>query len=198
MTQNNIKIAVTGGIGSGKSTVLAYIGECGFPVCSCDDIYNDLLKNDRELVARLAERFGMDILTDGSVNKRVLAGKVFCNKDEMKALCEITHPVIFERAFSYFKGKSLGFCEVPLLFEYGYEKLFDGVIVVLREKESRLRSVVERNKIDKDEVTLRVNNQISYDISDFAKYYVIHNDGNLDDLRQKTQEILENISEKYL
>ena len=90
--------------------------------------------------------------------------------------------------------EEMSFCEVPLLFENGYEKLFDNVIVVLRNEAERIKSIVSRSKICEQDVLKRIKVQFDYKNGDFAKYYVRHNNGNLTDLRTNTCEILNRIN----
>lgn len=193
MTQSSIKIAVTGGIGSGKSVVCEIIKKQGYPVYSCDSIYSELL-NSAEFLKKIDDEFYGVFKSDGSLDRQALSEAVFNNEAELKKLNSITHPEIMSAALKKMEGEKLAFLEVPLLFENGFENLFDGVIVVLRDKEERIRSVIARDKIDREHVLLRINKQFDYDNFDFTKYYVIHNCGNLVDLEQKTLKTLQIIN----
>lgn len=197
MTQSNVKIAITGGIGSGKSTVAEIIRRQGYAVFSCDEIYNELLQN-ATFVNKLAEEFDGVLTPDGAIDRVKLSEKVFSDKTALKRLNTLTHPAVMDEVLKKSEGHNLSFAEVPLLFENGYEKFFDGVIVVLRDEEERISSVIKRDKIDREKVILRIKSQLNYNNDDFAKYYVIHNSGNFDDLAAKTYEIVENIKAKYL
>lgn len=192
MKQNNFKIAITGGIGSGKSVVAGIIAESGYNVVSCDEEYKKLL-DEKEFLNELSLRFEGVVTPDGALDRRKLSKIVFGDKTQLEKLNEFTHPLIMERVLKAMQGKGLFFCEVPLLFEGGFEKLFDGVIVVLRNKSERIKSVCERDNLTAQQVENRINNQYNYDNNSFKEYYVIHNDGNLSDLRQKTQTILQQI-----
>lgn len=195
MTQSNLKIAITGGIGSGKSEVCSYIKSAGYPVFSCDEIYAELLNNG-QFNGDLKSCFGADIFEDGKLNKKRLASIVFDNKEELEKLNKITHPQILDCAFENMKAYKLSFLEVPLLFENGLEGLFDGVIVVLRNSDDRIKSIVKRSGISTEEAILRIKNQFNYDNCDFTKYYVIHNNSNLLHLSTCVTDIINDISEK--
>ena len=193
MMQSNVKIAVTGGIGSGKSVVCDYIKKQGYPVFSCDSVYSELLTS-AEFLKKINDEFGGVLKNDGSLNRQALSEAVFNNEAALKKLNSITHPEIMSAALKKMDGMRLAFLEVPLLFENGLENLFDGVIVVLRDKEDRISSVMARDKTDREHVLLRINKQFDYKKFDFTKYYVIHNCGNLADLEQKTLTTLQKIN----
>ncbi len=194
MTQNNVKIAVTGGIGSGKSSVCKIIKESGFPVISCDEVYSELLKS-ADFLAVLHNEFGNVLKEDGALDRKKLAEIVFNDSTKRERLDKITHPVIMDEVLRRANSHKLCFCEVPLLFENGFESLFDNVIVVLRPKEERVSAVQKRDGCSSENVDLRIKSQINYEKFDFAKYYVIRNAGNLTDLREKTAEILKRITQ---
>lgn len=196
MTQNNLKIAITGGIGSGKSTVSKIIEEQGLPVFSCDKIYNELL-SDKSFLKKIEESFVGVLNENGTLNRQMLSEIVFNDSEKLKILNGITHSEIMSAAFKKMEGYNLSFLEVPLLFENSFESLFDGVIVVLRDREERVNSVVARDKITKEMVLKRLKSQFNYDKFDFAEYYVIHNNCNLSELSSKTLEILQKINKKF-
>lgn len=183
MTQNNIKIAITGGIGSGKSTVADFIRQAGYPVFSCDKIYAELL-TDSDFIDMLCREFGDVKLADGSLDRKKLSNVIFNSAEKRKRLDELTHPLIMSSAFGKMSGFKISFLEVPLLFENGFEKLFDGVIVVLRAEEERINAIVARDKISKNKAVLRLKSQLNYKNLSFADYYVTHNDYNLDFLKE--------------
>ena len=195
MKQSNIKIAVTGGIGSGKSTVCKIINSLGYPVYSCDEVYK-LVLQDGQTVSELAKEFGEQILNcDGSLNRPALSAIVFGDEEKLKKLNKITHPKIFEKLFKISSNnEGVVFYEVPILFEGGYEKLFDSVLVVLRDRDKRINCVMSRDNLSEEEVVSRLNKQYNYDIENFAKYYVIHNDSNIDDLMRKVTTFLSKIA----
>lgn len=197
MKPNNFKVAVTGGIGSGKSAVAGIIADSGFKVISCDDEYKKLLC-ESEFLNKLSMKFDGVVTSDGLLDGRRLSEIVFNDRVELEKLNSLTHPLIMDRVLKAMQGEGLFFCEVPLLFEGGFEKLFDGVIVVLRNKSERIKSVTERDGLTLQQVENRIKNQCNYDNCDFKEYYVIHNNGNLSDLRQKTQIILQQIKKLLL
>ena len=194
--QNNIKIAITGGICSGKSTVAKIIKEKGYKVFSCDEIYCELLDNPK-FIDLLDKEFNGVKNSDGTLNRTYLSEIVFNDSNKLKKLNMLTHPQIMQRAMELMSGNGLFFCEVPLLFEGGFEQLFTNTIVVLREESDRVQELMRRNNIDEKQAILRINGQFGYKNQDFTKYYVIHNDGDLNCLEKNTLSVLEKIIKEY-
>ena len=197
MQNNNIKIAITGGICSGKSTVAKIIKEQGYTVISCDEIYSELLC-DLNFVDLLDNEFGNIKNPNGTLNRNALSEIVFNDSVKLEKLNSLTHPQIMQIAVELMSGEGMYFCEVPLLFEGGFERLFDGVIVVLREKGERVMELMRRSKIDENQAILRINSQYNYENCNFGKYYVIHNDNNLMKLQENTLAIIEKIRKDYI
>lgn len=190
------KIAVTGGIGSGKSTVMKIIAEKGYPIFSCDEIYSQLT-SDSDFLNILRHSFGDILNSDGTLDRKKLSEIVFNNPAKLAELDKITHPAIYKEMFRMAdEAGGICFCEVPLLFESGAESLFDGVIIVMRNEEQRIKSVTARDKLPEQDVKKRISNQFDYNSADFAMYYVIHNNGDLSELEWQTEEIIKKINEK--
>lgn len=190
------KIAVTGGIGSGKSTVMKIIAGKGYPIFSCDEIYSQLT-SDRNFLNILRHSFGDILNSDGTLDRKKLSEIVFNNPAKLAELDKITHPAIYKEMFRMAdEAGGICFCEVPLLFESGAESLFDGVIIVMRNEEQRIKSVTARDKLPEQDVKKRISNQFDYNSANFAMYYVIHNNGDLSELEWQTEEIIKKINEK--
>lgn len=157
------KIAITGGIGSGKSTVLSFLKENGYPVFSCDEIYKQLLL-DREYIEKIEKLFPSAV-QNGQVERQVLADIVFKDKQALEILNGIAHPLIMERLYENMRNCTniLAFAEVPLLFEGNYQSQFDAVIVVQRSKEQRIAAIVARDGLTRIEAMRRISAQFDYD-----------------------------------
>ena len=151
-------------------------------------MYAKLLQ-DEEFVKLLVNEFG-DITSQGELDRKKLADMVFCDNKKLQRLNDIAHPIIMENVFNQMRSENAIFCEVPLLFESGYEKFFNNVIVVLRDKKERISAVIKRDNLTESAVLLRICSQFDYEKADFSKYYVIHNTSDIADLRKNTLEIL--------
>ena len=198
--RKNFLVAVTGGIGSGKSTVISEISKKGYPVINCDEITKKLYNTVK--VKRWV-KINFPTCTSGKffikVNKKALAELVFNSKSSHETLTDYLTALIFKKAIkSAKKKKGLVFIEVPLLFEKGYQDYFNRVIVVLREEEERILSVMKRSNLSREQVLARIKNQVDYFKIDLSKYIVINNDKDEEFLKESTLKIVEKINTEYL
>lgn len=180
--RNVKKIALTGGIGSGKTTALNTLKENGYAVFSCDDISHKI-SNRRSVKKQMAKLFpsavsGKLFIT---VDRKKVAEEVFNDKEKLEKLNGLLHPLILKELLKKASrcGKKVAFIEVPLLFESGYEAYFDGVIIISRDIKERIDSVKIRSKMTEEEIIARMNNQADYENMDMSTYTVIKNEGNL-------------------
>ena len=186
-------IAVTGGIGAGKSTVAKILKDAGYKVFGADETYKKLLKNG-DFKRKIYNSIGLKY--NGRFIKKQVADAVFGNPDKLKALNDATHSEIMRVMLEKSKKAALNsgglvFNEVPLLFEGGFESLYDGVIVVVRNKEVRIAAALARDKTDEKRVLARINNQIDYEKKDLTAYTLIENDGDLSSLSKKVRKAVE-------
>ncbi len=196
MTQSNDKkiYAITGGIGSGKTTVSQIIREKGFTVFSCDEIYSDLLA-DYSFLAKINEAVGF-VSSDGkTLDRKGLSEKIFSDNNARERLNKVTHPVIIKELFQRIEKSQdeVVFCEVPLLFENGYEKLFDGVIVIICPLEKRIQTVMKRSNLTEEQIKSRIAAQYDYNKLS-GNHYALYNDGGFDLLRENVTKILQEVT----
>ena len=171
------KIAVTGGIGSGKSYVLAYIRGKGYPVFSCDEISRALWR-EKDYRKELASLFPQ-CAEKGEIEKTKLTELVFSDPAALARLEAFSHPRIMSALLSRMEGEEVSFAEVPLLFEGGYEHLFDIVLAVRRDETARMRAVMERDGLSEGEVRLRMSRQLNPSALSQKPCDIIENDGHL-------------------
>lgn len=191
-------IAITGGIGSGKSLLTDYFASLGYAVLSADEIYSDLLK-DEYFVKGICDAVGVRaVLVNGryTLDRKAVAEKVFGNPAERKKLDDFTHDAIMREMFSRANDCSgVVFCEVPLLFESGYDKYFDCVIVVFRNENERISSVVSRDNKSAELVKEIIKNQYDYSkLAENGHTIFVENNGTPRFLYEKANEIIEKIN----
>ncbi len=193
-----MKIAITGGIGSGKSLVGKILKEKGYPVFSCDEIYKEITQ-EKEYLERLKGEFPFAI-KNGELDKKALSSVVFSDERALKKLNSIAHPYILTRLKQRMQNlkEKLVFAEVPLLFEENLQLEFDNVIVVLRSIEKRIKSIELRDGINENEIKKRIASQFDYDKNKsylIENYYVIENEDSIVRLQKKLEEILGNLAQ---
>ncbi len=193
-------IAVTGGIGSGKSTLLGLFKAAGYPIFSADEIYAELLRNE-EFVQLVSLSVGVEpIKTENGLklDREKIAEKVFSDGNLLKNLNEVTHGAIMTEMQNRAKREDKTvFCEVPLLFEGSYEKLFDLIIVVRRSDEDRIKAVEIRDGKTKEKVKKIIENQFDYSkIIEDGHTIIVENDGDLSALKVDAEKILDFVNSK--
>lgn len=191
----NKKIAVTGGIGSGKSALCAILRGKGFPVFSCDEIYAELC-GDRDYLSALGSRFP-ECIVEGKLDRKKLSQKIFSDPAARDALNALSHPRIMQRLFDRMEKFPVSFAEVPLLYEGGYEGMFDGVIALRRSRERRKDAVRRRDGLSDEQIEVRIASQL--DERELAKKncFLIENDGSLTELRTQAEKALQSFGIEF-
>ncbi len=157
-----LKIGVTGGIGSGKSTVCRVFGILGVPVYNADDRARNILYCDEEVKRSLLEAFGESLFTGGKPDRRKLASLVFDNSEALGTLNSIVHPAVrndFNVWLDDHHGEPYIVKEAAILFETGTWRELDWIILVTAPEQVRVERIMERDGITRDEVEKRVDNQ---------------------------------------
>lgn len=185
-----MKVAVTGGIGAGKSEFMCAVKELGIRTYSADEINAELLR-DKGYIEKLSEAFPLAV-KDGKVDKSVLREEVFSDEKKRKTLNALAHPEI-RRKIEEITGDAV--IEVPLLFESGMTDLFDRVIVVTAGEDARINRIVSTRNISKDLAKNIIKNQATDDERIKRADYVAINDGTRKDLYEQAKNIIKRIFE---
>ena len=175
-----IKVGLTGGIGSGKSTVAKVLQTLGYPVYIADIRAKELMTLDYELVSSIKNVFGEDIyLADNTIDRQKLASIVFDDKKALEKLNSLVHPAV-KRDFNHWctlQKSSVVFEEAAILFETGSNKYFDKTILVTASKEERIRRVIKRDQTTREAVESRMANQWPQEKKIALADYIINNEG---------------------
>jgi len=191
-------VGLTGGIGSGKTTVLKEFINLKIPVYIADVEAKKLMNTSKEIKAKLIELFGKEVYTNDVLNRSFIADKVFYDKDLLVELNKIVHPVVYQHFKEYIKNNSTPYLvyENAILFENKREYLCDKVIVVTATLENRIARVIQRDTTTKQAVLARMKNQWSQESKIEKADYVIYNDDILSLKKQVNQIHLELIAKK--
>ncbi|MFV0498455.1 MAG: dephospho-CoA kinase [Bacilli bacterium] len=179
-----MKIAVTGTIGSGKTTVINYISSMGYNTFDCDK-YVHLLLTKKEVKEEVSQYF--DCIVNGEVNRKILGEIVFNNKIKLDKLNSIIHPLVKKQIETL---SECTFVEIPLLFESNMEYLFDIIICVYSDDDIVVNRLKIRNDMEKDEANKRMSLQFDKTIKKSKSNYVIINNDTLQCLYEKIDVIL--------
>lgn len=186
-------IGLTGGIGSGKTTVAKFIEDCGFPVYYSDDRAKDIVNDNEDLKIRIKELLGNDSYDEnGLYNRKFVAEQVFNNKDLLQSLNEIIHPAVRLDFEDWVKKqtKYLIFKETALLFELQLNKQCYRSILVTAEDNIRIKRVMDRDGKTYREVQSVMEKQMPEKEKIKLADCIIYNNTNLDDLKDKTEKTI--------
>ena len=157
-----LKIGITGGIGSGKSTVCRVFSALGIPVFDADRIAKDHLNTNEDIYEKLVNVFGAAVyLSDHTIDRKYLAGIVFNNPSLLAKLNEIVHPVVRETFFNWCEKQESPYIihEAAILFESGFYKMMDKTIAVVTSENERIQRVMKRDDLTLELVKERIRNQ---------------------------------------
>lgn len=180
-------LGLTGGIASGKSTVSEYIRKLGFPVIDADEIAKEIMKTDEPTYSKVVAFFGEEIINeDRSINRQRLGDIVFNDEDKLLQLNALVQKDIFKEIMNkkthYSNGDySLIVMDVPLLFETGYDKYVDEVMVVYVDYATQLERLQKRDQLTKGEAVNRIKAQESLETKKKKADILIDNSGTIEE-----------------
>ncbi|MGB9607380.1 MAG: dephospho-CoA kinase [bacterium] len=186
-----IKVALTGGIASGKSTVLKMFKELGAQVLDCDRIAKALTRKGNRGYKRIVNEFGTDILDEkGRIDRKKLASIVFFDEEKRKRLNSLIHPLVYERLEKRMRKMREGIVivDVPLLVESGGESLFDKIIVVYAEPFVQLNRLILRG-FSEGEAKARMKAQASWEERLRIADFVVRGDVEMEETKKEVEKI---------
>ncbi len=188
------KIAITGGVGSGKTTVCQYFQECGAFVVNADAIVHELLNSDTLLGQQIIRQFGLKVIKNGTLNRGMIAEEAFENPQQLEKLEKLLHPSVLHKIEELYtqasrEGKYTSFvAEIPLLFEIKGESFYDCTVALLTD-EKLARHRFEQAGFKKEDYDRRMRRQLSPHQKAVRAHYTIQNNGTLEDLKHKVFEL---------
>lgn len=192
-------LGLTGGIASGKSTVSSIFKSLGAYVIDADKIAHQIYEEDPELVQKLVDSFGQEILIASSIIDRDKLGKiVFNNPSKLKQLENLVHPAVRKKILHEIheagnKAYTLCLVDAALLVETGFYKYYDGLIVVQASPAQQRERLKARNELSEEEITKRMQAQSSLEEKLKVANWVIDNSGCLEDTRKQVQELYQKL-----
>lgn len=189
-------VGLTGGIGSGKSTVAGMFAKLGAVVVDADDLAREALEPGSPLIETVASRFGADAVSGGIVDRQKLANVVFNDEQALRDLEAMIHPEVARRVQEIYSSLSDGqvlVYAIPLLAELGMKERFDAVIVVQCDLETRMQRLHDRGLSD-DDIRARIAAQVSDEQRAEIADYIIDNSGDLLALEQQVADVWDSLT----
>lgn len=189
-------IGLTGGIGSGKSSVAKLLRQEGVEVIDADAISHFITQKNSPGLALVVKEFGKDVLDQGGeLNRKKLGEMVFSDKKKLFSLEKILHPLIREEATIRRQALALkkipyAIYDVPLLFEKNLAKDFDKIIVVTCSEQQQIDRIIKRDKLSLEDVKKRLSAQIPLEEKTKKADFVIENSGSLEELKSKVKDLM--------
>ena len=172
-----IKVAITGGIGTGKTTILNMFADKGIPVFNSDEIAREIMNTNPLLKNKIITAFGDKAYDKNKLNKKYLSNVVFNNKTLLKKINSIVHPYVSDEFNSWIKKQDSKYViyESAIIFENQGEGFFDKIICVTAPEDDVISRVMKRNNFSKDKIKSIINKQLPYKAKIQKSDYVIEN-----------------------
>jgi dephospho-CoA kinase len=176
----SLKLGITGGIGSGKTSVCRVFNVLGIPVFSADSEAQKIMNEEEGIIREINMIAGKNLYPDGRLNRTELASLIFNDPGLLSRVNSIVHPVVFEHFKSWTEKQNAPYVimEAAILFESGASNLMDRVATVIAPIEERISRVTYRNRLTREQVLQRIRNQIDDETRIRKSDYIINNGEN--------------------
>jgi dephospho-CoA kinase len=180
MAREKFKLGITGGIGSGKTSVCRVFEVLNIPVFSADRVAQGIMESNKEIVEGIKSIVGTDLYVSGKLDRLKLANIIFNNKSLLTKVNSLVHPVVFEYFQSWVPEQTAPYVimEAAILFESGASEIVDRIATIVAPEEERIQRVIVRNKLTREQVTERMMNQMDDEERVKSSYYIINNSEN--------------------
>lgn len=203
MIQNNCKlIGLTGGIGTGKSTVSQFLMEKGYPIIDADKIAREVVELNKPAYREIIREFGDDILQkDKNIDRKALGNIIFNNKELREKLNSIIHPYILKSIkdeINKLKEEPIIILDIPLLFElYSLWKVynihFHEIWLVYLNKDMQIERLAKRDKISKEEAIKKIESQMNLEEKRTKSSKILDNSGDIENLKKQVEDLLNSL-----
>jgi len=189
------RIALTGGIATGKTRVRARLEALGVPTIDADTLARDVVAPGTPGLVAVVERFGPNVVaTDGSLNRRALSTIVFADAESRRDLESIIHPAVRKAMDQWFESldprrHSVAVADIPLLFETSRDREFDAVILTIASPSTQLQRLMKRDGLTEAEASLRVSAQLPASDKERRATYVIDTNGSFEDTDRQVGDV---------
>ncbi len=189
-------VAITGGLGTGKTTVLHQLAEMGERTLDADTVVHSLYQHDKELRQLLVQRWGGEAVdAQGSVNRNFVASRIFKSKQERNWLNGVVHPRVWHRITeTLHSGSSVLYCAIPLLFEVGWDGYMDASVVVWSHKEARDERLMHQRGWSSKEIEQRERAQMPLDDKLQRADFAVLNSGDISLLKDQCSRLRHRIA----
>lgn len=194
-------IGLTGGIGSGKTTVSEYLKTKGLPVIDADKVAREIVEPGMRATRAIESEFGFDVInSDGTLNRKKLGNLVFSDAEKLSLLNEIMHKeinaIIKNRILELEnKNEKVVFIDAPLLFETGLDSLTQETWVIDTPEDLRIQRIMSRDLIGIDEIKARISSQMDQKAKNAKATIIIDNSTGMEELLRKIDQLVEKYEE---
>jgi dephospho-CoA kinase len=192
-----VKVGLTGGIGSGKTTVSNFLLEYGIQVYNSDSQGKKLMNTNLELINDIVNIFGESVYNNGVLNTNLLSSIVFSDPEKIKQLNNLVHPKVAEDFNQWVEknnNQPILIKEAAILIESGAYLNMDKIILVISKKSNRIKRVSKRDNSDFESIEKRINFQLTDDEKIQYADYIIENNSSLDDLKHEVLRVINKIN----
>lgn len=191
---SKLKIGITGGLGSGKTSASRFLTSQGYPVFFADEIAKSMMVSDPLLVSRIIEEFGPESYKEGTLNTSYLGQKVFSSPELVQKLNSIVHPVVVKNSTRIMdealKSSNIVFYEAALLLEAGMIERFNYILLITAEEEIRVKRGIKRGGISEEEIRRRIKSQLAESEKIKKSHFVIKNNSTIETLENNLIKLL--------
>jgi dephospho-CoA kinase len=174
------KLGITGGIGSGKTSVCRVFEVLKVPVFSADRVAHEIMDNDARIIKGINSIAGVDLYVKGNLDRMTLASLIFNDKNLLSEVNALVHPSVFEHFREWVSAQTAQYVimEAAILFESGASEYVDKIATIVAPEEQRINRIIERNRLSREQIEERMRNQMDDESRIRLSDYVIKNSEN--------------------